>query len=204
MVSRLQMKRSGSHPHSSQVWGPTLLSTGSESLLYERTTRTLYKNGEEAMPIIRLETHIQAPVERCFDLSLSVDLHRFSAVQAHERPIAGVTTGVMKLGDTVTWEAVHFGIKQHLTSKITTYERPHRFIDEMVRGAFQEMKHLHEFVPQPCGTLLIDTFTFRAPLGLLGRLAETLVLTRYMKGLLLTRNRYLKQIAEADTNALLL
>jgi ligand-binding SRPBCC domain-containing protein len=149
------------------------------------------------MPTIRLETYIQAPVERCFDLSLDVDAHSNSTAQTHERPVAGVTTGMMRLGDTVTWEAVHFGIKQHLTSKITAYERPHRFTDEMVRGIFQEMQHTHEFVPQPPGTLMIDVFTFLAPLGILGRLAETLFLTRYMKTLLLTRNRYLKQSAEA-------
>ncbi len=91
------------------------------------------------MALIRLETYINAPIERCFDLSLSVDLHRYSVAHTHERPVAGVTSGVMKLGDTVTWEAVHFGIKQHLTSKITAYERPYRFTDEMVRGAFQEL-----------------------------------------------------------------
>ncbi|GHO80562.1 hypothetical protein KSD_83330 [Ktedonobacter sp. SOSP1-85] len=150
------------------------------------------------MPTIRLETYIEAPAERCFDLSLNVDAHSHSVAYTHERPIAGVTTGVMKLGDTVTWEAVHFGIKQHLTSKITAYERPHRFVDEMLQGAFQEMKHIHEFVPQPSGTLMIDIFTFSAPLGFLGRLTETLVLTRYMKNLLLSRNRYLKSVAEAE------
>lgn len=151
------------------------------------------------MPTIRLETYIEATAERCFDLSLNVDLHRLSTAQTHERPIAGVMTGEMKLGDTVTWEAVHFGIKQHLTSQITSYERPSHFVDEMVRGTFRKMIHLHVFVPQPSGTLMVDLFTFRAPFGLLGRVAETLVLTRYMKGLLLTRNRYLKQVAEANT-----
>ncbi len=99
----------------------------------------------------------------------------------------------------MTWEAVHFGIKQHLTTKITAYERPHYFIDEMIRGIFQELKHHHAFVPQSPGTLMIDTFTFRAPLGILGRVIEALILTRYMQRLLLTRNRYLKQVAEADT-----
>jgi ligand-binding SRPBCC domain-containing protein len=156
------------------------------------------------MPTIRLEMSIDAALERCFDLSLNVDLHHHSVAHTHERPIAGVTSGVMKLGDTVTWEAVHFGIKQHLTSKITAYERPYRFTDEMMRGVFQEIIHIHEFAPQPSGTLMIDLFTFRAPLGILGRVAETLVLTRYMKGLLLIRNRYLKQVAEAGTDATLL
>ncbi len=150
------------------------------------------------MPTIRLETSIDASPERCFDLSLNVDLHQHSVAHTHERPVAGVTSGVMKLGDSVTWEAVHFGIKQHLTSKITVYERPQRFTDEMTRGAFQEIIHVHEFTPQPSGTLMIDLFTFRAPLGILGRLAEVLFLTRYMKGLLLTRNRYLKEVAEAS------
>ena len=99
------------------------------------------------MALIRLETYINAPIERCFDLSLNVDLHRHSVAQTHERPVAGVTSGMMKLGDTVTWEAVHFGIKQHLTSQITAYERPYRFTDEMLKGAFHDITHLHEFVP---------------------------------------------------------
>ena len=107
---------------------------------------------------------------------------------------------MMKLGDTVTWEAVHFGIKQHLTSQITAYERPYRFTDEMLKGAFHDITHLHEFVPRPPGTLMTDLFEFHAPLGILGKLAETLFLTRYMKGLLLTRNTYLKQVAEAENH----
>lgn len=144
------------------------------------------------MPLIRLEMYINAPLERCFDLALSVDLHRNSVAHTHERPVAGVTSGVMKLGDTVTWEAVHFGIKQYLTSKITAYERPHHFTDEMVQGVFQEITHRHEFVSRPPGTLMIDLFVFHAPLGIAGKLAEVLFLTRYMKGLLLIRESVLE------------
>ena len=102
-------------------------------------------------------------------------MHRHSVAHTQERPVAGVTSGIIKLGDTVTWEAVHFGIKQHLTTQITAYERPYRFTDEMLKGAFHDITHLHEFVPQPSGTLLIDLFEFHAPLGFLGKLAETLV-----------------------------
>lgn len=151
------------------------------------------------MPTIHLETFINAPVERCFDLSLNVDAHHQSVSRTHERPVAGVTTGMMKLGDTVTWEAVHFGVRQHLTSKITSYERPHCFTDEMLKGTFHSMKHVHTFVPQSIGTLMIDDFSFQAPLGVLGWIVEKLVLTRYMEKLLLTRNQFLKQVAEANT-----
>lgn len=154
------------------------------------------------MPTIRLETPIHAPPERCFDLSISVDAHAQSQAGAHERPIAGVLAGEMRLGDTVTWEAVHFGVKQHLTSQITAYDRPSSFTDELVAGIFEQLHHVHSFVAQPYGTLMIDVFTFRAPLGVLGRLAEIMFLTRYMRGLLVARNRYLKQAAESGESQL--
>lgn len=154
------------------------------------------------MPTIRLETPIHAPPERCFDLSISVDAHAQSQASAHERPIAGVLAGEMRLGDTVTWEAVHFGVKQHLTSRITAYDRPSSFTDELVAGIFEQLHHVHSFVAQPYGTLMIDVFTFRAPLGVLGRLAEIMFLTRYMRGLLVARNHYLKQTAESGESQL--
>lgn len=149
------------------------------------------------MSMIRLETSIDAPAETCFDLSLNVDEHSRSVSNTHERPVAGVMSGEMKLGDIVTWEAIHFGIKQRLTSKITSYERPQHFTDEMIQGAFKEIIHVHEFVSQPTGTLMIDHFSFRAPLGVLGRIAEILFLKRYMRKLLLLRNADLKRAAEA-------
>ena len=152
------------------------------------------------MPIIDLETYIEAPIERCFDLALSVDLHQRSVTHTGERAVAGTTSGVMRLGDTVTWEAVHLAVKQRLTTKITAYDRPHHFTDEMLRGAFHQLTHLHEFVPQSSGTLMVDHFSFRAPLGVLGSIAEKLFLTRYMRGLLVTRNQYLKQAAEAGVD----
>jgi ligand-binding SRPBCC domain-containing protein len=98
------------------------------------------------MPTIRLEMQIAAPIERCFDLARSVDLHRDSVVHTGERAIAGVTTGLMRMGDWVTWEAKHFGVRQRLTSRIIAYERPVRFVDEMVSGAFKRFAHVHEFV----------------------------------------------------------
>ncbi len=94
------------------------------------------------MPTIRPETTILAPIERCFDLSLDVDLHSRSVAQTHERAVAGVTTGRMQLGDIVTWEAVHFGVRQRLTSKITAYERPPAFYRRnAARGLSQHAPH---------------------------------------------------------------
>jgi ligand-binding SRPBCC domain-containing protein len=71
------------------------------------------------------------------------------------------------------------------------------FQDVMIKGPFQSMRHDHYFCSLPSGaTEMKDVFCFAAPLGLLGRLAEALVLGRYMRALLQERNNVLKQIAE--------
>jgi ligand-binding SRPBCC domain-containing protein len=150
------------------------------------------------MPTIRLETIINAPPEKCFDLSLSVEVHTRSTSKTNERAVGGVTTGLLGLGDSVTWEAVHFGIKQHLTSRITKYDRPAMFVDEMVRGAFQSFTHKHEFRRVGDRTLMLDTFDYKSPLGPLGVLADRLFLERYMRKLLTERAQYIKQVAERD------
>jgi ligand-binding SRPBCC domain-containing protein len=149
------------------------------------------------MPKILLETLIKAPAELCFDLSRSVDVHTESTSHSRERAVAGVTSGLMGLGDTVTWEAVHLGFRQRLTSKITAFDRPRMFIDEMQRGAFTRWHHAHIFESRDGGTLMIDEVDYASPLGVLGRVADALFLKSYMTRLLATRNEYIKKVAEA-------
>jgi len=150
------------------------------------------------MPLIELDTRIEAPPGRVFDLARSIDAHVASTPGTGERAVAGRTSGLIGMGEIVTWEARHFGVKQRLTTKITSMERPHHFTDEMIRGAFASMKHSHRFLPDGTGTLMKDEFHFSAPLGILGRIAERMFLTRYMRRLLLNRNRILKELAEAS------
>ncbi len=148
------------------------------------------------MPIIRLQTLIKADIETCFDLSRSIDLHLESTRQTGETAIAGRTSGLMEMGESVTWRAKHFGIWQTLTSKITVMQHPVLFVDEMQQGAFKSFRHEHHFAEVTGGTLMTDVFTFQSPLGLLGAIANKLFLTRYMTGLLLQRNEVIKAHAE--------
>ena len=158
------------------------------------------------MPVIKLETFIEAPAEICFDLSRDVDIHMSSTEGTNERAIAGVTSGLMELNDEVTWEAKHFSVRQRLTSRITEFERPRMFVDEMQRGAFKSLRHLHLFEPKNGGTLMIDEMTYTSPFGLLGRITDRLLLENYMRRLLIKRNAYIKKLAEerAVEGALLL
>lgn len=150
------------------------------------------------MPVIHLRTLIECPIDVAFDLSRSIDLHEASTVHTRERAIAGRTSGLIQLGESVTWEAVHFGIQQTLTSKITAFERPRHFRDSMVEGAFKRFDHDHDFAEEDGKTLMIDRFDYTSPLGFLGRMADALFLKRYMTRLLLRRNDLIRVVAESD------
>lgn len=142
---------------------------------------------------------IRAPIERCFDLARSVEVHLAGNVHSGEAAVAsgGVTSGLIGMGQRVTWRAKHFGVWQSLTSEITAMDRPAYFQDTMIEGAFRLMKHDHFFRPLSTDeTEMKDVFCFAAPLPIFGRVAEIAVLRRYMRALLRERNAVLKQIAE--------
>ncbi|MEO3810352.1 SRPBCC family protein [Sphaerisporangium sp. B11E5] len=151
------------------------------------------------MPSFEIVTHVTAPPERVFDISLDVDVHTASMAGSSEKAVGGVTTGSLKLGDIVTWQARHFGIRWRMTSTISAYDRPGYFVDEQVSGPFERWYHAHCFRPDGHGgTVMSDVVEFAAPLGPLGRVAEMLALRHYMPKLILIRNRHIKQAAEAD------
>jgi ligand-binding SRPBCC domain-containing protein len=150
------------------------------------------------MPAIKLETIIDAPIERVFNLARSIDLHAESMSKSEERPIDGVMSGLIELGQTVTREAVHFGIRQRLTSKITACDRPRHLQDIMVSGAFIGFTHDHFFTENGGATTMKDVFDYRSPLGFLGKIADVLFLERYMTDLLKERNRRIKLAAETE------
>ena len=150
------------------------------------------------MPLIEIETQINAPIERVFDLARSIDAHIASTEGTSERVVAGRTSGLIEDGETVTWEARHFWITQRLRIRITAFDRPYMFGDEMLSGAFSEMRHTHRFIEQDNQTVMKDEFYFSAPMGILGRIAERLFLTQYMKAFLSKRAIALKSLAESS------
>lgn len=149
------------------------------------------------MPSFEVETRITAAPERCFDLSLSVDAHTQSMGASGERAVAGVVSGGMVLGDTVTWQARHFGVRFRMTSAITAYDRPTRFVDEQTRGPFASWRHEHRFEPDAGGTRMVDVVGFRSPAGPVGRLVDHVFLTRYLTHLIRQRNHWLRASLES-------
>jgi len=150
------------------------------------------------MSIIKIELTVNAPVDRVFDLARCIDLHEATMSKHKEKAIGGVTKGLIGMGESITWEATHFGIKQKLTSKITAFERPKYFRDSMVKGAFKRFDHDHFFEQSGEQTLMKDVFDYDSPLGILGKIVDALFLEKYMREMLAERNQIIKKIAESD------
>jgi ligand-binding SRPBCC domain-containing protein len=143
---------------------------------------------------IELWSAIAAPIERCYDLSLSVELHLRSTESTGERVVAGVSSGVLRLGDHVTWEARHLGLKHRLSMTISVADPPRMFRDEMVRGPFRRLVHDHLFEETEGGTLMHDVLEVSSGVGLF----DALVLKPHLRRFLRHRNAVIKELAEGE------
>lgn len=104
-----------------------------------------------------------------------------------------MTSGLLELGDEVTWEARHFGVWLRLSVAITAYERPRMFRDEMTRGPLRSLAHTHTFERHDDRTLMCDVFEFRS--------VAALLLRPYFRRLLVRRNAVIRYEATARTAA---
>ncbi|CAG9621183.1 hypothetical protein BACCIP111883_01955 [Sutcliffiella rhizosphaerae] len=77
-------------------------------------------------------------------------------------------------------------------------EKPYKFTDVMVKGAFHSFSHTHEFIESGNGTKMIDTFIYKSPFGVLGNIADKLFLEKYMRNFIIDRAKELKRIAEKE------
>jgi ligand-binding SRPBCC domain-containing protein len=152
------------------------------------------------MPVIEHKQFIKAPIEVCFNLARDVNVHTQTTLKTKERAVGGVTKGLLEEGDSVTWEAVHFGIKQRLTARVIFMEKPYSFVDVMVKGAFKSFIHIHQFTVEEEGTTMIDHFQYQSRFGPIGVLIDKLFLEKYMKRFIAMRAIELKKIAETKTN----
>jgi len=152
------------------------------------------------MPTISLETFIRAPAGRCFDLARDIGVHVAAYSPLAHRAVEGVTSGLIELGEEVTWEGSFCGVRQRMTSRITAFERPRMFRDEMRRGPFKRWQHTHLFESTEGGTLMKDRVEYASPLGALGAAFDALYLRGFLTRFLVAHNADIKKIAESPVN----
>ncbi len=144
------------------------------------------------MTTIHLKTKIKAPIKKVFDLSRSIDFHLHSAKRTKEKAIDGITSGLIGLNETVTWKGKHFGFYLKHQSKITSFDSPYHFTDEMIKGHFISFKHQHLFRKTKYGTEMIDILTYETPYGIFGKIADSLMLKTHLTEFLMFRNQHIK------------
>jgi ligand-binding SRPBCC domain-containing protein len=148
--------------------------------------------------LVEVVTVIHAAPEIVFDLELDAEVHAASMAASGERAVTSTGRSALGPGDEATFTARHLGLRWELTSRITEFDRPHRFVDEQVRGPFRHMRHEHLFDRRNDGTTrMTDRMQFTAPFGPLGSLVARLALAPYLRRLLRIRAAHLQHLAEA-------
>ena len=148
------------------------------------------------MTTIYLSTKIKASIQIVFDASRNIDVHQLSTNKSNEIAIAGVTSGLINLNETVTWRGKHFGLYLTHKSRITAMTCYSYFIDEMEEGKFKSFKHQHFFEEINGITTMTDKLQYETPFGVFGKLFDYLFLKKHLTHFLLNRNQVLKEVSE--------
>ena len=162
----------------------------------DKNAQINFLKSKKTMTTINLTTKIKAPKQIVFDASRNIDIHQQSASKSNEKAIAGVTSGLINLNETVTWKGKHFGFYITHKSRITTMNLYEYFADEMERGKFKSFKHEHFFEEENGFTIMKDKLQYETPFGFIGKLFDILFLKRHLTQFLLERNKILKEVSE--------
>jgi ligand-binding SRPBCC domain-containing protein len=153
------------------------------------------------MHLITLETNIATDIKTCFDAARSIELHLESTAQTQEKVVSNKKFGLCELGEFITWEGRHFGIRQQFTSEITKMEMPYFFEDKMRKGAFKSFRHEHYFEENTNAVNMTDHLFYEVPLGVFGKIFDGLVLRKYLISLLQKRNKVIQYYCENKINS---
>lgn len=147
--------------------------------------------------VVRTSVLINAPIEVVFDLARDVEVHARGLAHTHERVRPpGRTRGLLVTGDLVSFRARHFGLPWRYEARVEVCEPPTRLVDVQERGPWRSMRHEHRLAATGAGTLLTEELRWASPFGPLGRVADSAVLRRHLRRILLTRDAHLRQVAE--------
>jgi len=146
------------------------------------------------MYVVSDTMQVDAPIDRCFLLSTSIDLF----AKTLNMRVADRRTGLIEPGDRLIWHGWKFGLPQMHETLITQYDRPNNFQDTMGRGRFERLQHDHDFVSVDDHTVLQDRICFSLPFGAPGDLVAKYVMLPYIRRILHTRLLLLKRVAESE------
>lgn len=149
------------------------------------------------MSIIFLETNINAPIDRVFDLSCRVESHLAYSKLSKVKIIKGKKSGSFYLGESITWRANHFCFQQKYTLTITDLYKPTYFVYQLKGGIFRSLRHECHFSYRNGTTTMSNVLKFIPRKGFVGVLVNFLFLRAYLIHLVMRQNMMIKKKAES-------
>jgi ligand-binding SRPBCC domain-containing protein len=151
------------------------------------------------MTKIEFNTHIKAPIERCFDLSRSIDFHKVSISPVFkEESVAGCTTGLIGHNQRTLMQSKLWGFQFSTELKIVKFNPPYFLSYEIADSNFHSIIHDYYFYDIGDETAMVNHFYYKLKLGVLGEIANLLILEKYLTRIITQRNDLLRDYAETD------
>ena len=150
------------------------------------------------MFVVKDSIHVNAPIERCFLLSTSLELVQRTSKMHLAGKQSTRTSGLVERGDKLLWRGWILSLPQFHESVITKYERPDYFQDAMARGRFKRFEHDHFFAETGGQTVLKEKVRFSLPLRWATRSLGQHIVTPHIARLLRHRLELLKRVAEGE------
>jgi ligand-binding SRPBCC domain-containing protein len=150
------------------------------------------------MDKIEFNTHIKAPIERCFDLARSIDFHKISVGPVKEETVAGCTSGLIGPNQRVLMQSRIGSFRFSTELKITKFNPSFFFSYEVVDSTFQSIVHDYYFYDISEETVMVNHFYYKLRWGLLGEVINFLFLHNYLTKIITKRNDLLREYAETD------
>jgi ligand-binding SRPBCC domain-containing protein len=101
------------------------------------------------------------------------------------------------VGHQVRLQTKQFGlIGQELLIEFVVYDPPHQLVDVQLKGPFKSWQQTRIFQSTPEGTLLTDSVSYSLPFGLLGQVADSLLVARQVEQMFSWRQARTKQLLE--------
>jgi len=100
----------------------------------------------------------------------------------------------MKEGRLIDYTLRVMGVSLHWRTLITTYDPPHRFVDEQINGPYRFWHHTHTFRAVDEGTIIGDDVRYALPFGPLGRLIHSVYVRRDLERIFDYRAEVIAQV----------
>ena len=89
----------------------------------------------------------------------------------------------MRAGTLLDYTLRIHGLPVRWRTRIESWAPPHSFVDVQERGPYRLWRHTHRFREERGGTTMTDDVEYALPLGILGAIANRLVVARDVKSI---------------------